>query len=192
MTKLLLILTAAVSVLIVSARSLPEKAPLRTQPGPPRESRLSRHIWRAFGELSDAERKEMMQLQRENPDKFLEVMKKKAEEFFNAEKAERQLLTDLVQKYQAEKNKSDKEKIKKQISEILAKRFNKRLALNRKHIESMKKRTQMLEKELDERAANSEKIIKVQLDAILEGKELRPPRRPPHRGPKPPAKSPVK
>ena len=84
MTKILLTLTVVLSALMVSARPVPEKRP--PAPGP---SGVSRHIWRAFGELSDAERKEMMQLQRENPEKFLEVMKKKAEAFFKAEKAER-------------------------------------------------------------------------------------------------------
>ena len=176
MTKILLTLTVILSVLVASARPMPEKRPYA--PGRAGAGRLSHHIWRAFGELSDAERKEMMQLQRENPDKFLEVMKKKAEAFFKAEKAERQLLADLVQKYRAEKNKAEKEKIKNEISEILTKRFNKRLALNRKHVESMKKRTQMLEQELDKRAANSEKIINFQLEAMLQGRELRPPRRP--------------
>ena len=190
MAKILLTLTVVLSALLVSARPAPEKRP--PFPGPSGEGRLSRHIWRAFGELSDAERKEMMQLQRENPDKFLEVMKKKAEAFFKAEKAERELLADLVQKYRTEKNKSAKEKIKSEISEILTKRFNKRLALNRKHVENMKKRTQMLEKELDKRAANSEKIIQVQLDAVLEGRELRPPRRPFRGADQPPAKTSAK
>ena len=88
----------------------------------------------------------------------------------------------LVQKYKDEKDKAGKEKIKNEISEILKKRFNKRLSLNRKHVESMKRRTEMLEKELNKRAANADKIILVQLDAVLEGKELRPPRRP-HRYP---------
>ena len=190
MTKILLTLTVILSVLVASARPMPEKRPYA--PGRAGAGRLSHHIWRAFGELSDAERKEMMQLQRENPEKFLEVMKKKAETLFNAEKAEKKLLADLVQKYKDEKDKAGKEKIKNEISEILKKRFNKRLSLNRKHIESMKKRTQILEKELDKRAANAEKIIKVQLEAILEGRELRPPRRP-HRGVKPrPIQAPVK
>lgn len=178
------------SALMVTARPVPEKrphAPVRAG-----EERLSRHIWRAFGELSDAERKEILQLQRENPEKFLEVMKKKAESFFNAEKAERRLLADLAQKYRAEKNKSAKEKIRKEISEILKKRFNKRLSINRKHVENMKKRTQMLEKELDRRAANSEKIIKFQLDAVLEGRELRPPRRPFRGARQSPVKTPAK
>lgn len=187
MTKILLTLTVVLSALMVSARPVPEKRP--PAPGP---SGVSRHIWRAFGELSDAERKEMMQLQRENPEKFLEVMKKRAEAFFKAEKAERQLIADLAQKYRSEKNKSRKEKIKQELSELLKKRFNKRLALNRKHVENMKKRTQMLEKELDKRAANSEKIIKFQLDAVLEGRELRPPRRPFRGAKQRPVKTPAK
>ena len=151
-------------------------------PGRPGEGRLSRHIWRAFSELSDAERKEMMKLQRENPDKFMEVMKKRAEAFFKAEKAERQRISELAQKYRDTQNKSQKEKIRTEISTILKKRFDRRLSLNRKHVESMKRRTEMLEKELNKRAANADKIILVQLDAVLEGKELRPPRRP-HRYP---------
>ena len=119
-------------------------------------------------------------------------MKRKAEAFFKAEKAERQLIADLAQKYRSEKNKSRKEKIKQELSELLKKRFNKRLALNRKHVENMKKRTQMLEKELDKRAANSEKIIKFQLDAVLEGRELRPPRRPFRGAKQSPVKTPAK
>jgi hypothetical protein len=56
----------------------------------------------------------------------------------------------------------------------------------------MKKRTQMLEQELDKRAANSEKIINFQLEAMLQGRELRP-MRPPFRGAKPrPGKTPAK
>ena len=190
MIKIALTLSFVFGALLVSARPAPEKRPsplARTG-----EERHSRHIWRAFGELSDAERKEMLQLQRENPEKFLEVMKKKAEAFFKAEKAERQLIADLAQKYRSEKNKSRKEKIKQELSELLKKRFNKRLSINRKHVENMKKRTRILEQELDKRAANSEKIIQVQLSAVLEGKELRPPRRP-YRGVKPrPGQTPAK
>ena len=190
MTRILLTLAVVLSALVVSGRPALEKRP--SAPGSSGEGRLSRHIWRAFGELSDVERKEMMQLQRENPEKFLEVMKKKAEAFFNAEKAERKLLADLAQKYRMEKSKSAKEKIRNEISKILKKRFDKRLAFNRKHVENMKKRTQMLEKELDKRAANSEKIIKFQLDAVLEGRELRPPRRPFRGAKQSPVKTPAK
>lgn len=172
MKKILLLIVCAAAASLFSADPISPKQPERRT-----DARLSRHIWRAFGELSDAERKKMLHLQRENPAKFQEEMKKKAEAFFEAEKAEKKQFEDLVKKYRSTTDADSKEKIKSEIAQMLKKRFNKRLENNRKHIENMKRRTAILEQELDRRAANADKILEFQLNAVLEGKELRPPHR---------------
>lgn len=185
MKKFLLLVVCAAAAGVFAAEAVPAMQPERRG-----DARMSRHIWRAFGELSDAERKQMLQLQRENPAKFQEEMQKKAEAFLEAERTERKQFEDLVQTYRNCKDAAQKQKIKTEIAQMLKKRFNKRLENNRKHIESMKRRTAILEQELDKRAANADKILELQLNAILEGKEIRPPRRPERRperrpGPKP-------
>ena len=143
-----------------------------SHPGPMgRKPRMPRNIWRAFAELSDAERKEMIAIQRNDPDKFREIMQQKALEIEKAERAERQQLMEFAKQYKEAKTDAEKELIRKQIQSLFRKRFNKRLESNRKQLEGMKRRAEFLEKELDKRAAHSEKIITLQTESLLSGKD---------------------
>ena len=95
---LLLALGAAASFAAPEAQG--KKAPCQT---PPPRSHGDRgrgpHLWRAFSELSDEERAAMVKLQREDPEKFREAMHKKVEEIVRREKAERQIIQELAEKY---------------------------------------------------------------------------------------------
>ena len=151
--------------------ALPPPPPRGAHPGPGiKNQRMPRNIWRAFAELSDAERKEMLNIQRNDPDKFRELMFAKAQEIEKAERAERQQLTALVEQFKSAKTDAEKENIRKQMRDIHRKRFNKRLESNRRHLEAMKRRAEFLEKELDKRAENAEKIVDLLTESMLSGK----------------------
>ena len=173
MKKIILLLAVTVTGSLLAAppagpQTSSYKEPRKQRPGGAR--RLQPHLWRAFSELSDQERKEIFQLQRNDPEKFREVMRKKAEEIMKAEQLERKKLMTFAKLYQNAKTDKEKAVIEKQTSEILKKRFSKRLTANRRHLEGMKRRAAMLEKELDKKAANADKIVALQTQAILSGK----------------------
>ena len=171
---LLLALGAAASFAAPEAQG--KKAPCQT---PPPRSHGDRgrgpHLWRAFSELSDEERAAMVKLQREDPEKFREAMHKKVEEIVRREKAERQIIQELAEKYKAAGNDSDKAAAKRQLTELVKRRFNKRLAGNRRQLEAMKRQTVKLEQELDRREKNADKIVSMLVDSVLSGKKPFPP-----------------
>ena len=163
------------SLVVICAGTLsalpPPPPPRGAHPGPGmKNQRIPRNIWRAFAELSDAERKEMLNIQRNDPDKFRELMSARALDIEKAERAERQHLTTLVEQFKAAKNDAEKDNIRNQMRDIHRKRFNKRLESNRRHLEAMKRRAEFLEKELDKRAENAEKIVDLLTESMLTGK----------------------
>ena len=117
----------------------------------------------------------MVKLQREDPEKFREAMHKKVEEIVRREKAERQIIQELAEKYKAAGNDSDKAAAKRQLTELVKRRFNKRLAGNRRQLEAMKRQTVKLEQELDRREKNADKIVSMLVDSVLSGKKPFPP-----------------
>ena len=83
---------------VLSLSGLLYAAPGEKMPPPPirerrnvqgGDPRFQRHLWRAFAELSDSERKEMIQLQRNDPEKFRLIMQKKVEKIIREERAVR-------------------------------------------------------------------------------------------------------
>ena len=175
MKKTLLFVLAALCCSTFAAEKKQSDPPPKPMlpPQPHRGGERSRRghlMWRAFAELSDKERKEMMTLQRNDPEKFREIMMKKVETLLQTEQKERALLKTLAEKYKAAADEQEKKAVTDQISSLLRKWFAKRLHNNRRQLEAMKKQTRKLEQELNRREKNADKIIEFQLQAVLEGK----------------------
>ena len=155
-----------------------EKEKRLSLPGPPaRGDRGPRgpYVWRAFSELSDRERMEMTGLQRNDPEKFREIMTRKAEEILRREQEERRKLADLSEKYRTAGSDRERIVIRQQLTELVKKRFDKRLTGNRRQLEAMKRQAAKLEEELDRREKNADKIVEMIVESVLKGEK-------PHRG----------
>jgi len=174
-----IILSGALTVLSLAAAPPDEHGkPQPPHQGPPRHrGNYGRgpQLWRAFSELSDEERAAMTKLQREDPEKFREAMSKKAEEIIQREKAERQKMQELAEKFKSAKSDEEKAAVKQQLTDLMKKRFTKRLAGNRRQLEAMKRQTVKLEQELDRREKNADKIVSMLVDSLLSGKKPFPP-----------------
>ena len=149
--------------------------PLR--PRPPRRPPLSREeflrgpgIWRAFAMMSAEEQKEMRKLQRTEPEKYQALMRKKAEELFNAEQLRRKQIAEIVEKYHASTDNAEKEKLKNELKNIVKERFNDQLRAMRGDLERTRARVKHLEKEVKKRETNSDAIIDAMLKRHLNTK----------------------
>ncbi|MBQ9500769.1 MAG: hypothetical protein IJU70_01305 [Lentisphaeria bacterium] len=177
------VLLLAFGGIMLSAAPEAQEKPQPSQPPAPRshgDRGRGPHLWRAFSELSDEERAAMAKLQREDPEKFREAMLKKVEEIVRREKAERKIIQELAEKYKAAGSDGERSAVKRQLTELMRRRFNKRLAGNRRQLEAMKRQAVRLEKELDRREKNADKIVSMIVDSVLSGKKPFPPGRPGH------------
>lgn len=159
--------------------------PGRHRPRADRRFRNGPGMWQVFSQLSEEERREMQKLQREDPEKFMEVMRQKADELFRKREQRRAELQKLAAQCRDAATPDERERLKKQLAEEVKKDFLAHLKSNRAQIEDMKRRTARLEEELQRREKNVDKAVEVHVDALIQGKK--PPRRPDSRrfGPKP-------
>jgi len=132
-------------------------------------------MWQVFAQLTPEERREMQKLQREDPEKFLEVMHKKADELFRKRKERREHLQKLAEQCRNAATPEERERLKKLLTEEVKNDFRAHLKANRRQLEDMKRRAEHLEKELQRRENNIDKAVEVHVDALIQGK--RPPRR---------------
>ncbi|MCQ2379148.1 MAG: hypothetical protein MJ016_08110 [Victivallaceae bacterium] len=140
--------------------------------------RMDSCMWEAFSCLNDAERAELMKLQRDEPEKFRAEMEKRAEAVYREKLAHYEEMQKIVDRCIASTDEAEKAALKAQLREKLASGFDRRLALHRRQAEAMKRRAASIEKEIDRRAASRDAILDAHLDAVLSGKEkLRVPRR---------------
>ena len=153
-------------------------------PPPPRDGRINgAAIWAAFSRLSDAERKEMLELQRSDPEKFREKMKAKAEEYRNAWIKRQEELKALAAKIRRTKDPAEREVLRKRLTAEVKTDFLTRLAEHRRRIDEMKARAAKLEKALDQRTVEVDQTVEKAVQAMIEGRE---PERPLRQGPPPP------
>ena len=136
-------------------------------------------MWAAFARLSDAERKEMLELQRSDPEKFREKMKAKAEEYRAAREKRNAELRALAEKIRTTTDAKERETLRNRLVAEVKTDFLNRLAEHRRRIEAMKRHAARLEKDLDQRTAEADKVVEKVVEAMIEGK-LPPP--PPPRG----------
>jgi len=162
-------------------------------------------MWRLYARLTENERRELRELQRQDPERFRQVIRQKLDALYAEDVARREELRTLVRTYQESTDPQQKAELKRRMTLLVRSDFQRRLSENRLQFEDLRARSVKLERELDKRAANAEAIIAFQVDELLSGKlplderAGRPPRadapprvmRPGHRPPPPPATQPA-
>lgn len=150
------------------------------RPPPERDSerrfRFGPGIWQAFSRLEPEERRKMQQLQRDDPEKFHEVMRAKADELFAKRRQRREALHKLAEQCRNAATAEEKEQLKRQLAAEVEKDFRAHLAANRRQLEEMKRRTARLEAELKRREQNCDKAVAAMVEALVSGEK--PPRPP--------------
>ena len=124
-----------------------------------------------FSRLTTEERRAMMTLQREDPEKFREVMSAKADELYKKRQQRRAELHRMAEQCRNAAAPEEKERLKKKLTEELRKDFIEHLKANRTQIEDMKRRTEFLEKELQRREKNMDKAVNTIVDALIKGEK---------------------
>lgn len=156
----------------------PPPPPEHRHMGPPPPNRRFRSgpgVWQAFSQLTPEERREMLKLQREDPEKFHELMRAKADELFRKREARRNALRELAEKCRNATEPAEKEKLRQELTAEIAKDFRAHLEFNRRQLEEMKRRTARLEAELQRREKNRDQAIAALVEAMISGKKLPPP-----------------
>ncbi len=165
-------------------------APMRHNQPPHRHPQSrNANIWRAFSMLSEPEQRELMKLQRTDPDKFREVMQKKAAEINAEHQANRAKVQQLAEQIRSCKDEKQKAALQQQLRNMVKRNFEQRLSIMRRNIEANKKRLAAMEKELKKREENSSAVIDAITASIISGKlPPRPGTRPRPPKPQPPQK----
>lgn len=142
-------------------------------PQPPERSRNHENyrrgpgMWRAFNRLSAEEQKELLQIQRTDPEKYRKILHEKADKLYEAEKIRRQELDELTAEIRSTENVVKKEQLKAKLHSKLKEDFQQRLQDTRRDIEAYKRRTARLEQELQKREKNCDAIINAILNNLL-------------------------
>ena len=150
-------------------------------PPPPRYGKrdVDGAIWSAFARLSDAERKEMLELQCSDAEKFRAAMLAKAKEYRAARAKRHAELKALAEKIRRTTDTGERETLRQRLVAEVKTDFLNRLAEHRRRIEGMKAHAARLEKALDQRTAEVDKVVETAVQAMIEGRE---PKRPPRKG----------
>ena len=69
-------------------------------------------MWRAFNRLSTDEKKQLLSIQRSDPEKFRKILHEKADKLYEAEKIRQKELDDLVLKIKTTEGEKEKENLK--------------------------------------------------------------------------------
>ena len=149
------------------------------QPGDRMGRRNAALSWRAFSKLTPEERKELMKLQRTQPDEFRKKLKELADKALAEEKAKREALRKIVNEYRNTQNAERKKELAKESEKTMRQDYMTRLQEHRRHLEEMKQRAAKMEAELNRREQKAEDAIKARLNFVLDGGDpFAPPRRP--------------
>ena len=141
-------------------------------------------MWRVFSRLDEPTRKKMLELQRNDPEKFFVEMRRLTEEYTKKDQLRRQQMQALIDKYRASTDKAEREKLKAELTRMEKAQFARHIAGLSSTIESTKRRLAFMEKELNKRKEKADAIVEARVEALLSG-EL--PVSPPdhRRGPRP-------
>ena len=180
---IVMLLAGMLAVPVVAAPSAGTTLPPDKPPRPPRgheatpphdpgrRFRSGPGMWMVFSRLTPEERQAMMKLQREDPEKFREVMSAKADELYKKRQQRRAELHRLAEQCRNAAAPEEKERLKKKLTEELRKDFIEHLKANRTQIEDMKRRTEFLEKELQRREKNMDKAVNAIVEALIKGEK---------------------
>ena len=182
MKKFLIYFTfSAVSGLLCAAPAaeMPARPPRPPHHGqqivPQQRSGGNFNFWRVFSRLAPAEQKEMINLQRTDPEKFRSVMQEKVEKFHREQQAGRQKIDELVSKIRDSKDEKVKAELRKELRARFKRSFDARLVQMRHNLEANKKRLEQMEADLKKREENADAIVDAITDSVISGKK-RPPR----------------
>ena len=151
----------------------PKSAPWQGKhPGRPgmRNSQRDAAFWRVFSTLPQDEQKELMKLQRTEPEKFRSIMQEKAARLQAEYQARQQKIADLAAKIRNSKDDREKAALRTELRAMLKNSFNSRIAHLRRNIENNKKRIAKMEQELKKRETNADAIIDAITNDVIEGK----------------------
>ena len=180
--------TAAALFMLCSfaAEKSPETAPAeqvkneKTAP-PFRGGKAHRHpgrrqenmIWYAFSRMSEAERHDMMKLQRTDPEKFRAEMSERAEKIAMERRERMKELQKMAEAIRNCKDENTGKKLRSEFTAELKKDYLQHIENSRRQLEEMKQRAAKLEKELNLRMENADKVIEYRANAIISGKGRR-------------------
>lgn len=169
-----IILLLIISVCSFAASAAPErpgKQPQgREKPARRRGTRQrNSDIWRAFSMLPNAEQRQLLRLQRNDPEKFRTIMQQKAAELHAAQQAKRKKVRELATQIRNCKDEKQKAELMKQLREMVKADYEQRLAYLRRNIEANKRRLAAMEKELKKREENSDAVINAITKSIVSG-----------------------
>ena len=136
----------------------------------------SNGFWRVFSQLTPAEQKEMMQLQRTEPEKFRTIMQEKFEKIQAEQREKRNKVNQLAEKIRNSKDDKEKTALRAELRTMLKSSFDASLARMRRNIDVNKKRIERMEAELKKREANAEAVVDAITESVISGKR-------PERGP---------
>lgn len=129
-------------------------------------------IWKVFLRLTPEEKKALLELQRNDPEKFRVAIKQRADEILKKEQVVKTAMNNLAKKYLECKNEIQKKQLKQELYQIVRNDFNQKLEDHRRNLEINRQRIVRMEQELKKRSANIEKIIETKVDALLENKSV--------------------
>ena len=147
----------------------PGKGPGMMRPGMRPGAARGAAMWRAFSLLDEAERKKMLELQRNDPDKFFAEMRRLSAEFEKQEQARLKKLQCLIDKYRTSTDKAERERLKTELTKMEKAQFDKRIAGLTRTVESTKRRLALMEQGLKERKEKADAIVDARVEALLSG-----------------------
>ena len=147
----------------------PGKGPGMMRPGMRPGAARGAAMWRAFSLLDEAERKKMLELQRNDPDKFFAEMRRLSAEFEKQEQARLKKLQCLIDKYRTSTDKAERERLKTELTKMERAQFDKRIAGLTRTVESTKRRLALMEQGLKERKEKADAIVDARVEALLSG-----------------------
>jgi len=100
----------------------------------------------------------LKRLKEEDPDRYENVLEEKKLE---------KTTKDLAKKYRKSEDRSEKEKIKAELNELLYKLFEYRQMNRQYEINRLEERLQLLKEDMEERVNNKEEIIENRLDKLI-------------------------
>jgi hypothetical protein len=134
-----------------------------------RGSKRNAMVWRVFSQLSEAERKKMAELQRNNPEAFNAEMRKLVEQFEQQERARTKHLQSLIDRYRKSTDEKERAALKAELAKMETERFEKRLEGFAKMIAGTRKRLAIMEQDLEKRKARKGAIVEARVEALLSG-----------------------
>jgi hypothetical protein len=123
--------------------------------------------------LSDEEKKELEELRQNDKEAFRDEIRELVKKYKRQFAQEQKEIKTLAKKIRKAKNGAEKNELIAKLRSNLRKRFNSRMAMNRKNYEQSAKRLKDLKKKLDAREKNADEIIDRKFKDLTEDPDLK-------------------